>query len=272
MSMHVNHAAPRRPRSLGHATELALVQLEGVVEELDDHWRVHTPTSPDFYWGNYLLFKHAPRGELDARAWLDRFERLLGREGLRHRLIAWDAPGERGAIEPFLARGFELDEAVILTASEVHPLPRPRPSLEIRALVEDSEWDSAAALQARAFSVRSKDEQATRDFAVQQMRRYRRTVSTGAGQWWGAFLQGRLAGTLGLFSLGDIARFQLVGVDPEFQKQGVAGTLVHDVSARALAAGVSTLVMAADATYHAARVYESVGFCPTERLFAVIQY
>lgn len=71
---------------------------------------------------------------------------------------------------------------------------------------------------------------------------------------------------------GDLGRFQLVGTDPRFARRGVCSTLVHDASRWALTElGVDALVIAADAEYHAARVYESVGFRPTERLCALVK-
>ena len=49
-------------------------------------------------------------------------------------------------------------------------------------------------------------------------------------------------------------------------------TLVHEAATGTLAApGIATLVMAADATEHAAKIYESVGFRPTERLVALLR-
>jgi GNAT superfamily N-acetyltransferase len=260
------------PRAVGFTTELALVQFDGVVQARPDYWVVRTPSSPHFYWGNLLLFRRAPRGEDDAREWLAAFERELGHTESEHCLLAWDSPGERGDTAPFLASGFELDEGVILTARQVHPPPHPNEALEVRPLSGDAEWAEAVILQSRAFSERSKDGAATDRFAQAQMARYRKMVEAGWGVWWGGFLDGRLAGTLGLFSAHGLSRFQLVGTHPEFRKRGVAGTLVYEVSRRALASGgIQRLVMAADATYHAARVYTSVGFEPTEKLYAVLK-
>ena len=97
------------------------------------------------------------------------------------------------------------------------------------------------------------------------------------GQWWGARIDGTMAGSLGLVRVDDVpgrsvGRFQLVGVDPAFGRRGVGSTLVHHVARRALFEdGLDTLVMCADATYHAAKVYESVGFKPTEKLVAAIK-
>jgi predicted GNAT family acetyltransferase len=93
------------------------------------------------------------------------------------------------------------------------------------------------------------------------------------GEWYGAFLGGRLVGDLGLFRDGPLARFQDVSTDEAFRRRGVCGTLVHEVARRALESGrAETLVMVADENYHAARVYESVGFRPEERHVVACRY
>ena len=58
-----------------------------------------------------------------------------------------------------------------------------------------------------------------------------------------------------------LARFQSVETHPDFRGQGLAGTLVHEVSRYGFdQLGAHTLVMVADPDYLAIRVYRSVGF------------
>jgi predicted GNAT family acetyltransferase len=91
-------------------------------------------------------------------------------------------------------------------------------------------------------------------------------VDAGHGQWWGAFVDGRLLSSMGLFTASPgLARFQTVKTHPEARGRGFAGTLVHAVSRYGLdELGASTLVMVADPDYLAIRVYRSVGFDDTE--------
>ncbi|MGK5088288.1 GNAT family N-acetyltransferase [Bdellovibrionota bacterium FG-2] len=86
----------------------------------------------------------------------------------------------------------------------------------------------------------------------------------------GVFVDGRQVGNLGVFTDGDLGRFQLVAVHPDYQKQGVCGTMVFRSASYAFEKmGVKTLVMVADEEYHAAKIYESVGFVPTEKIVGV---
>jgi predicted GNAT family acetyltransferase len=106
------------------------------------------------------------------------------------------------------------------------------------------------------------------------MRGYRRLAEAGRGAWFGAFLDGRIVADLGVYRDPDLplARFQSVGTHPDFRRRGICGTLVQQASAFALSRmAVETLVMLADEEYHAARIYESVGFRPVEYIASVLR-
>ena len=65
----------------------------------------------------------------------------------------------------------------------------------------------------------------------------------------------------GLTDSTGLARFQSVQTHPDARGRGLAGTLVHHVSRYGFGPlGAHTLVMVADPTYLAIRVYRSVGF------------
>jgi len=107
-------------------------------------------------------------------------------------------------------------------------------------------------------------------FKRQQMARYRAMVRAGWGQWFGAFLDNRLVADLGLFCREGIGRFQTVGTHPDYRRRGICGTLVYQAACYGFEhLDAQTLVMIADEAYHAAKIYESVGFTPSEHLVAL---
>ena len=75
-------------------------------------------------------------------------------------------------------------------------------------------------------------------------------------------LTGTFVASLGIFAAGDgLARFQSVKTRTDFRNQGLAAALVVASSRWARAElDARTLVMAADPTYSAIRVYRAVGF------------
>jgi hypothetical protein len=273
-------------RSLCYRTDLCLASIDGIVRDRGSYFVIDTPSNPSFWWGNFIIFNEAPGPDAAKRghdaSWIDTFEREL--PGRPCTLIAWDRPdGELGDANAFVREDddprFALDESAILTATSVTRSSRHNDDVRVEPLRSETSWQEAGRVLVNAFRERRAGSVAElEDFVDRQLRRYRAMQERHLGQWYGAYLGGRLAATLGLVRVEGhatdaIGRFQLVGTDPEFARKGVCSTLVHDVARLGLEEQrLATLVMAADAGYHAARVYESVGFRPTERLFALMRH
>jgi len=247
-------------RSLGFRTDLALLQLGGSeVEDRGTHLVVRTPMNPTFYWGNFLLLAQPPHPGSGPH-WVDVFEREL--PGVRHRTFGVDATaGTAADLAPFAGMGFSADVSSVMTAQAVREPPHPHPTARIRALSSDDDWGQQVAL-ARA----GEDEHLTEQFATRRAAAHRCNAEAGHGAWFGAFLEGRLAASMGIFVAADgLARFQEVKTHPDARSQGLAGTLVHAASRHAFdELGARTLVMVADPGYLAIRVYRSLGFEDTE--------
>lgn len=124
------------PNALAYRTELAIVALDGTVEERDGYIVARTPSNPSYWWGNFLLFRDAPGPDAARRghdgSWLDAHAREL--PGVPSILLAWDRPdGEAGAADAFLPFGFVRDDGTTLTATTVHPPPRYDSAIDVRA-------------------------------------------------------------------------------------------------------------------------------------------
>jgi len=246
--------------SLGYRTDLALLQLGGsVVEDRGTHLVVRTPGNPTFWWGNYLLLA-TPPAPGSGGFWLEEFEREL--PGVRHRAFGVDGTtGTRQDLAAFSEVGLGVDASSVMTAAAVHEPPHPHPAAVVRPLVSDDDWASQVAL-----AVAGEPDHYSVEYASGRAAAHRRNVEAGHGQWFGAFLDGRLVASMGIFTASPgLARFQEVKTHSDARGQGLAGTLVHAASRHALdEMGARTLVMVADPDYLAIRVYRSVGFEDTE--------
>ena len=187
--------------------------------------------------------------------------------------MAMGFDGVDGSVEDlagFTALGLKAEAATVMTAREVHPPARPNERATYRRFDGDDDWAQQVGLRV-ACNDDDPDADAYLDFATAHTNTTRALTEAGHGVWFGAFDDGRLLASMGLFTTAQgAARFQLVQTHPEFRGRGLAGTLVHYVSRYGFdEIGARTLVMVADPDYSAIRIYRSVGFAATENQLTV---
>jgi RimJ/RimL family protein N-acetyltransferase len=250
--------------SLGFRTDLALLRLGGSeVTDHGDHLVVRSSHNPTFWWGNFLLLERPPAdGEVDH--WLNRFATEL--PDADHQAFGVDGiAGTAEDLGPFVRRGLRALAGTVMTATAVHPPPRPDTDAAYRELRSDDDW--AQSVELRMACIDPEHEPVSyRAFAERRTQTSRSLVEAGHGGWFGAFLDGRLVSQMGLLvTEPGVARYQSVETAPDVRGRGLAGTLVHHVASTGFDRfGARVLVMVADPDYSAIRVYRSVGFEGTE--------
>jgi GNAT superfamily N-acetyltransferase len=265
-------------------TELMLAGAEGVLMRYPWGICVRTPANPTYYFGNYLLLDAAPQSS-DVALWTMTFRSLFADEPrVRHVTLQWDDPTD--SVDAFVAyadAGFELEETITLVAPPAVAMAHgrePRLPSKLRALSTDADWNAACDL---AVELRGDDfeESRYRAYKIDQMAWYRRLSEHGLGNWFGAFVDGRLVADLGLFGNGHVFRYQNVETHPDFRRQGLCDALVRyaarvQVPQGCEAAGTNLasahVVISADAHYHALDLYRKIGFVDTERHVSVCLY
>jgi GNAT superfamily N-acetyltransferase len=268
-------------RSLGFRTDLMLLALQGShITQSGEYTIVRTTANPSFWWGNFLLYERPPRPGEPAR-WLADFAREFPDSG--HVAIGFDTgvvdtggvDADRGkrdelaeTTDEWETLGVSIERAAVMTASHTIPPPRPNSDADYRPFVSDRDWEAGTEL-AWAQVADADRETSTREFTKRRMAGLRRLHDEGHGVWFGAFLDGELASSLGVFTDGTgLARYQNVDTHPDFRNRGLAGTLVHCAGDYARTRmGVERLVIVADPDYVAYRIYERVGFRTVESQF-----
>ena len=185
-------------QSLGFRTEMIFHRYDGIVLDRGRYLVVKTPANPGFFYGNFLLFFRAPRAD-GLREWRDLFRaEFADSPGVKHVTFLWDAPAEGVGDTAELERaGFQVDFSVVLTAKAVRgagkeEYPGRDPAHHDGRRVERGEREPDP-VALGGFS-----EPEYRVFKERQMARYRAMAERGLGRWFGAFLDGKLVGDLGI--------------------------------------------------------------------------
>ncbi|HMN68900.1 MAG TPA: GNAT family N-acetyltransferase [Bdellovibrionales bacterium] len=256
-------------QSLGFKTEMIFHRFDGLILDRGDYIVVKTPSNPGFFFGNLLLFFQAPKlGSLHR--WKKTFRKeFADLPEVKHLTFLWDSPTEgRGDITELEQKGFKVDFSVVLTAKTVHQPKKMSSQVVIRPISTEDEWRQVTENQILSKSADFKESE-YRVFKERQMARYRAMAQQGLGHWFGAFLEEKLVGDLGIYRDGKLGRFQSVETHPDFRRRGICGALVYKSAQFALAEmGLKDLVMVADENYHAAKIYESVGFAPAAKEYS----
>lgn len=251
--------------SLGWRTDVTLRELEGAaVDEREDHWVIRTPANPGYGWGNFLLLRSPPgAGELER--WIGRFQSSF--PAARYVAIGIDSPsGDLGASsDDALAAGLSIDLDAVLTARALRAPERTPARTRFRRIESDRQWVEAMSL--RLLAAEDDDGPSYREFLEREMHAIRRVCERGRGAWFGAFENGEIRSSLGIFDACDgVARFQSVDTHPQHRRRGFAGNLLFLAGEWARAElRARTLVIAADPDDVAIGLYRSLGFREHER-------
>jgi ribosomal protein S18 acetylase RimI-like enzyme len=268
------------PRSLVCATAIDVLPPQRVVTRRDSYLAVRSPTNPTHYWGNLLVFDDPP-GPGDGARWEALFEvEFAGDPRVRHRTFTWDrTDDERGAAqEEFGARGYEVELSVGMIArpDQLHPHPRANPGVEVKALdptvggPDESLWEQVLEIHVAGRDAARFSEEEHRVFSLARLAELRAMFRAGAGAWYAALDGPVVAGSLGIVVTGGRARYQAVDTIATHRRRGICTRLLVDAARHAVATyGATRLVIVADPDYHAAGIYESVGFRPVERVCGV---
>lgn len=251
--------------NLGLTTDLLLHAQTSVVDELDDYIVIRTPEAPVYFFGNQLVLPRRPHVSDLSRIEQD-FARQVGvPPRIAHRMFTWVESDEDAIdLNAFVEHGYDLTICRVLTAQLRQILPvATNAEIQVRKFRTQEDWNTWSAMQ--LANMRNPLDITSQRYIVYQQTAYQRLIEQGLGDWWGAFIDEEQVGSLGLFFLEGLGRFQSVLTAEHHRNKGVCKTLVSEVIKLA-GSQADQLVMVADETYHAGKIYEALGFKPDGRL------
>lgn len=258
------------PDNLGLATDLLLHAEIGTVESRDEYIVVRTPDAPEYFFGNMLVLQQRPSVS-DLKLLEHDFGQLIGTPPLiAHRTFVWPESADSVvALDTFVEQGYDATVCRVLVAHPGAINPVATNSLvKVRPFALEQEWDDWSRMQLAAMP--DPTDITSQRYITHQQRAYRSLIERGLGNWWGAFIGDEQVGSLGLFFLDGIGRFQTVITGAKHRNRNVCKTLMTEVIR--LSAGRShRLVIVADETHHAGTIYEAMGFRQQGRLASVCQ-
>lgn len=265
--------------ALGFRTELIFHRADGeVIDCRAEHGCrvIRTPSNPTYYWGNYLLFERAPQPG-DEQRWPALFDRLIAAEQPQsmHRAFGWmeDAQGD---IAGFLADGYRQNNATVMQATDVPSAPPPTLDAQLRPLAlhgdtAERDWSGLVELSVATRGTEFGESEYW-PFARRRVERWRALAHAGQGDWFGAFIDDRVAGprlasALGVYVEAEpedgerLARYQSVMTDAAFRRRGLCRALVATAARHAREElRADRLIIAAAAGEMPEQLYASLGF------------
>lgn len=253
-------------RSLGLSTDLQLLALRGRIVDRGDYLVISTPDDPGYYYGNLLVLPAPPQiGEVAF--WTRRFADEVGKEpDTQHVTLMWDGTtGDVGAREELETAGFTIQVVQTMTARVREIAAALIEDIAIRPLSPDDVLATADL----GFAIGDRHDDAYRRFLDRRTEWQRSLVAAGSAQFWGAYDADVLVGSLGLVSLGDVARYQDVQTAATHRKRGIASALL---AAAARSSACETVVIEVLPGADAERVYQRAGFEVIELTASACRY
>lgn len=257
--------------SLALATDLMVRMDVSTLEQRDGYALLRTPSEPDFWFGNAVVLQDAQETrDLDELIALS----LAAFPEAEHVCLQWDVP-DLELPEPLatelVARGFELDVShTLVLRDELGQAPL-REGLIVRPFEDDADWAQAVMLSTEIATEAERDPPSFRSFIDSHLDAQRARVAAGRGQWFGVFDGGRLVTQMGVIFDAAAIRFQHVETAPSHRRMGLCAALLTHVGNWAMAqAPEAAVVIVADESGNAGRIYRRAGFALAERITSAV--
>ena len=243
-----------------HTDIAVLVGSGSSVDEHADHLVVRTPANPTYAWGNFVMVTD-PACVDDASRWAAVFAHSFPDAG--HRAVGLPTnPTDVGA---WAALGLEIEhEDVLVRDAPVDPRPLPE-GYVVRPLSSDGDWEQSHALRLADLTEEQRSEPGRVAYEGGSTEARRRLVDSGNAVFLGAFAGDELAADQGILDCGaGVARYQDVITKASHRRRGLTSHLLGEAAAWAADRGVHAWVILADAGEAPSRLYQKLGFRPTQ--------
>lgn len=257
-------------KSLGAQTNFLMDNFLAETYERDEYFVIKTPNRPTYFWGNYILMKSPPvLGAFEK--WIAIYEKEVGtRESLGFCSITFDYdPSKPFDTSDFTDNGFRVGVDKILVADKVYRPRKLNEDLVIKEYDLSNHIKDYVALHFDPDWIYG-NESEQMEFITGQGNEFASLIKKRSAKRYGAFLDVKLIADLGIYWDDKVVRFNSISTHSLYRRRGACSTLVYKVSKDLLEQfPAKKLVMQADEDYHAAGIYESIGFVQTDKVICL---
>jgi hypothetical protein len=243
-------------KHLGLKSSFIAGQLSSLITHKAGYSVVRTPSRPDFFWGNYLIFHEKPT-QNNSLEWIDCYKGEFDLNKQRFMTITWDS-SDKGDLSELVKLGFELETQEVLILEKIVKPEKMNTSIVVKIIESDSDWKQVKRTQwIHDWPLK----EAQLPFLESKISAFRDLQNKNCGKRFGAYIGDKLVGDLGIYYQGKIARFSSVCTDKDYYNQGVCRTLVYSSIAQFQKIyDVDHFVMQATETEYAKNIYKKLGF------------
>ena len=245
-------------KSLEFATDLMVQADLSVVQTFPDRIVQTTPSEPNFWFGNRVVFSEPPK---IADRLIAQFHHDI--PSAEHICIGWDIPNlPRHQVEAvFKDTNLKVEQGDTLSLPGTLKRSEVPEDVVIRPFASMDDWAQSEAIGKIDLLKDGAPERGMDMFLRNKSASRRAQIAKGLGQWFGAFVGGKLAGDMGVFHNDDLIRYQAVQTHEDFRRRGICSALLcASLDWAKSRAPNARPVIVANADSDAGRLYRRAGF------------
>ncbi|MCB1197513.1 MAG: GNAT family N-acetyltransferase [Deltaproteobacteria bacterium] len=249
--------------SKGQKTDIVMDSLETSIENTPDYIVVRTPSMPDYYSGNKVIFPQPAQSEQEFAKWMDLYRQKFDvpKQGFMH--FTWDQNPAETDWTIYTKQGFTIFTGHTLSLQQIEKPARLNQQVRVRTIHWKQDFHSWKALHVDPHGSASIEYQQRywqmKGLKLQQFQ------EIFPGQRWVIEQDGELVADLGLYAIKDIARFHAPMVAPKWRKKGYATRLIYEAAVFAKQYWqVREMILVSEVGSDADRLYAQLGFIKIE--------
>lgn len=249
-------------QSLGLKSSFIFYKESSEIDRQEFYFVVKTRETPAYFLGNFILFDRQPKKE-ELEQWIEVFSKEFSDfPSVKNICLVWshEMPVPAQGLG-FSEKGFKLMTIITMVLTKPINQASSPSNAEIRQIEAKNEW-AAVLDQQLLLKPGDAQEDAYEETVRAAFKHYKNLAKKGSCKWMGAFVEGKLIGSLGFMWEDNLLRFQKIVVDPCYRNQGVCTKLLQQACNYGFKdLGVQQIVVQAKKdNQEAYKLYEKLGF------------